>query len=64
MRNETRNTKENEMSLKQAKEWSERGLTATDPMLHRLAVNKLKAEARRRGLTYQELLSVVRGENG
>jgi len=52
------------MTIKQAKEWTEKGLTATDPMLHRLAVNKLKAEARRRGLTYQELLSVVRGENG
>jgi len=52
------------MTIKQAKEWATKGLTATDPMLHRLAVNKLKAEARRRGLTYQELLSVVRGQNG
>ena len=52
------------MTIKQAKEWATEGLTATDPMLCRLAINKLEAEARRRGLTYGELMSVVRGENG
>jgi len=52
------------MTMDQVCEWTEKGLRHADPLHYRLAVAKLTREAEARGLTYAELLSVARGENG